>query len=266
MNPPDVSVIIPTYRRERELLEAINSVLAQSGIAFEVIVVDDSAEGSARDAVTSLHEPRVRYIARSEPSNGRPARVRNDGANLAVGRYLYFLDDDDILEADALASLAGALDAAPEAGVAFGIVTPFGLNQDVLPHHQKYFAEARRIALKLKGRWQLSAYQTFRGAALVCSAGMTRRSVFDAIGGFDVEIPICEDAEFWARVARGRGHVFVDKSVVRYRTGAPSLMHNLTENDEKMRVSAMMIQGKYRRAHGLVEYLAMKIWARKILR
>jgi glycosyltransferase involved in cell wall biosynthesis len=266
MDPVDVSVIIPTYRRERELLEAINSVLSQSGVAFEIIVVDDSAEGSARDAVASLRDPRISYIVRSEPSNGRPARVRNDGAKLAQGRYLYFLDDDDILEPNVLATLANALDAAPEAGLAFGVVAPFGLDKAGLPHHQQYFTEARRIARKLKGRWQLSAYQTFRGTALVCSAGMARRTAFDAIGGFDIEIPICEDAEFWARIARGRGHVFIDKPVVRYRTGAPSLMNNLAENDEKMRVSAQLIQGKYRRTHGLLDYLAMKIWARMILR
>ena len=262
----DVSVIVPTYHRERELLDAINSVRSQTGVAFEIIVVDDSPEGSARDTVASVNDPRVRYVLRPDPSKGRPAKVRNDGAKLARGRYLYFLDDDDMLEPGTLAELAKALDAAPGAGMAFGVISPFGVNADVLRHNQKYFAEARRIALKLRGPNQLSACLTFRSAILVCSAGMARRAFFEEVGGFDTEIPICEDAELWARISHGRGHVFLDRTVVRYRTGAPSLMHNLVENDEKLHASYRRIQGKYRQAHGPLKFYATKIWAKILLR
>jgi glycosyltransferase involved in cell wall biosynthesis len=266
MDPLDVSVIIPTYHREQQLLEALRSVLSQSGITFEVIVVDDSADASARSAVASLGDPRIRYLARPEPSKGRPALVRNDGAQLAQGRYLYFLDDDDILEEGTLATMSKALDAAPEAGMAFGVITPFGLDAAILQHNQGYFTEARRVALKLKGRRRLSAYLTFRSAVLVCSAGMARRSAFVQIGGFDPDIPVCEDVELWARIVRANGHVFIDKAVVRYRTGAPSLMHNLVENDEKLRIASHRIHKKYRQTNGLMEFIAMKLWARAIFR
>jgi glycosyltransferase involved in cell wall biosynthesis len=264
MDSVDISVIIPTYHREQQLLEAVNSVRVQQNVALEVIVVDDSADASARQVIESVNDPRVRYITRPEPSRGRPALVRNDGAKLANGRYLYFLDDDDISEPGALAAMSQALDAAPAAGMVFGVITPFGLDAEVLRHNQQYFAEARRIALKLKGRRQLSAYLTFRAAVLVCSAGMARRTAFTAVGGFDADIPVCEDAELWARIARASGYVFIDKTVVRYRTGAPSLMHNLVENDEKLRVSSRKIQDKYRKANGVLEFFAMKLWARAI--
>ena len=266
MDSVDVSVIIPTYHRERELLEAINSVLLQRGVALEVIVVDDSAEGSARAAVATISDKRVTYVLRPEPSRGRPARARNDGAALARGRYLYFLDDDDLMEPDVLAAMSKALDAAPAAGMAFGVVTPFGTDAGVLEHNRRYFSEARRIARQLKGGRQLSACLTFRGSILICSACMARRTAFEAVSGFDAEIPVCEDAELWARVAETTGFVFHDKPVVRYRTGAPSLMHNLAENDEKLHVSYRRIHGKYRRAHGTLRFFAMKIWARVILR
>jgi glycosyltransferase involved in cell wall biosynthesis len=266
MDSVDVSVIVPTYHRERELLEAINSVRSQSGVALEIIVVDDSPEGSARDTVESMNDPRVRYVLRPDPSKGRPAKVRNDGAKLARGRYLYFLDDDDMLEPGTLAVLSKALDSAPRAGMAFGVISPFGVNEEVLRHNQKYFSDARRVALKLKGPSQLSACLTFRPAILVCSAGMARSAFFEEVGGFDTEIPICEDAELWARISHGRGHVFLDRTVVRYRTGAPSLMHNLVENDEKLHASYRRIQGKYRQAHGALNFYAMKVWARTVLR
>jgi GT2 family glycosyltransferase len=266
MTPIDISVVIPTFRREKQLLEAIGSVLSQRDVTLEIIVVDDSPDGSARSAVASVTDPRVSYIQRAEPSGGRPALVRNEGARAAKGRYVHFLDDDDMLEPGALSALSTALDADPKAGMAFGVIVPFGLDEVKLRHHQKFFAEARRIARRLRGARQLSASLLFCPTVLVNSACMARREAFVAVGGFDAEIPVCEDADLWARIAHATGFVFLDRPIVRYRTGAASLMHNLAENDEKMSQSYRRIQNKYRETHGMLQYLAMKIWARATLR
>lgn len=265
MHSIDVSVVIPTFRRERELQEAVDSVLAQAGVSVEVIVVDDSPEGSADATVAAIADRRVQYRRRAVPSGGRPAIVRNDGAACATGRYLVFLDDDDQLAAGALLDLAGALDAQPAAGMAFGAVTPFGADIEDLRHNQDYFAEARRIARRLRRPRELGATLVYRPAILINSACMARRSVFTRIGGYDAEILICEDADLWSRMAQASGFVFVDRPVARYRTGAPSLMHNLARNDEKLRTSYRRIQGKYRQANGLLRSLAMKAWARVLL-
>jgi len=223
-------------------------------------------EGSARNVVSSVGDRRVHYIQRSEPSRGRPALARNDGAKLAGGRYLHFLDDDDMLEPNSLAVMSKALDAAPAAGMAFGVVDPFGRDEAGLRHHQQYFTEARRIARRLRRPHELSAVLLFGPAILVCSACMARRTAFAEAGGFDPEISVCEDAEFWARISHAAGYVFVDRPVVRYRTGAPSLMHDLAENDDKLNDSYRRIQGKYRRTHGLLKFMSMKLSARSILR
>jgi len=78
----------------------------------------------------------------------------------------------------------------------------------------------------------LTASLLFRPAVLVTSGGMARRDAFTAAGGFDGEIPVCEDTDLWARIAHATGAIFVNQAVARYRTGAPSLMHNLAEDDE----------------------------------
>lgn len=262
MNDVDVSVVIPTFYREAQLLEAIGSVLCQAGVSLEVIVVDDSGEQMARVAVGSVKDPRLRYVARSEPSGGRPALVRNQGGNLAEGRYIYFLDDDDLMRADTLRTMVAALDAEPEAGMAFGLVEPFGEDETVLRGERRYFRKAGLIARRLRGARELGARMVFMPALFVNSACMVRRTTFLASGGYDTEIQICEDAEFWGRVAHSSGYVFIDRPVVGYRTGAPSLMHNLAPDDEKLHTSYRRIQGKYRRAHGLLNFIAMKLTAR----
>jgi glycosyltransferase involved in cell wall biosynthesis len=262
----DVSVVIPTFHRERQLLEAIHSVLVQRRVSFEVIVIDDSVEGSALQAVQSVPDSRVRYVQRAEPSRGRPALVRNDGAQLARGRYLHFLDDDDVLEQDALWALSSTLDATPNAGMAFGVTVPFGDDEGVLRSQQRHFRQAARIARKLRGRLQLVANLVFKDTLLVNSVCMARRECFLACGGYDTIMPVCEDVDLWARISRAYGFVFVDRPIMHYRTGAPSLMHNLSESDARLHDSYRRGQGNYRARHGVIEFYLLKIWARTTLR
>lgn len=266
MSDIDVSVIIPTFHREQQVLEAIGSALAETALSIEVIVLDDSPEGSAFESVSSVHDPRLRYLKCATPSGGKPALVRNHGATLARGRYLHFLDDDDLLEPHALVALAKALESAPRAGMAFGIVIPFGDDERDLREQQTFFGEATRIARRLRGRMQLSANLLFHPTLLINSACMARRECFSGSGGYDSEMAVCEDVDLWARIARASGHVFVDRPVVRYRTGAPSLMHDLDVNDSRLDTSYRRSHAKYRASHGAAEFLLLKIWARTILR
>ena len=90
---PGVSVVIPTFRRLGPLQEAIESALHQQGVDVEVIVVDDSPEGSARDAVLAYRHERVRYAQPETPSGGRPGhsaqrrrRARDEGVRSLPGR------------------------------------------------------------------------------------------------------------------------------------------------------------------------------------
>jgi glycosyltransferase involved in cell wall biosynthesis len=248
------------------LLEAIDSALQQADVSVEVLVVDDSAEGSARAAVESVRDPRVQYIQRKEPSGGLPALPRHEGAERAKGRYLYFLDDDDILMPGTLKVMSNALDATASAGMAFGTVEPFGPDERSLRHNQQYFGRARAIARRLHSHRELSACLVFRPSILVNSACMGRRSAYFAVGGYDIEVPVCEDADLWGRIAHSTGYVFIDRPVVRYRTGAPSMMHNLAEQDEKLHISYRRIQSKYRKIQGPFKFLARKIWVRAVLR
>jgi glycosyltransferase involved in cell wall biosynthesis len=104
---PLFSVIIPTYNRPRMLGEAVESVLAQTVEDFECIVV---ADGSPTPPVLPA-DPRVRLVRRA--TNGGVAAARNTGMDTAVGRYLTFLDDDDLYTPERLARGLEGLRRAP---------------------------------------------------------------------------------------------------------------------------------------------------------
>ena len=263
--PVDVSVVIPTHRREREVVHAVRSALGQRGVNVEVLVLDDSADGSARAAVESLDDARVAYLRRDVPSGGRPALVRNEGAELARGRYLHFLDDDDMLADGALEAVVQALDARPDVGVAVGQVLPFGDDAGWLQDKRSYFRWAAGVGPRLPSRYHFVAHILFRGTIMVNSACAIRRECFAALGGFDPTIPVYEDVEFFTRGVRRFGFVYVDRPVLHYRTGAPSLMHALQGDNTKVVESYAIMYRKYREEHGVLEFRALQLFAKVAL-
>lgn len=257
MLDPLVSVVIPTFHREEMVVGAVRSALSQAGVSVEVIVLDDSAEGSAEPAITALGEPRVRYVRRREPSGGNPAIVRNEGLAMARGQYVHFLDDDDLLEDGALAATVGALERTPSAGVAMGIVVPFGDDPAALRHEQAYFAAAARKLRLAHSRFSLVARMLFSDTPLVNSDCTVRRTCALAVGGYSVGVALCEDVDFYLRAIRRCGFIFVDWPVVRYRTGTPSLMHSF-HDVTLLRKSYQRIFDRYRQEHGTAEFTFMR--------
>lgn len=143
----DVSVVIPTFRRNQELAEAIASVQAQQGVSLEILVVDDSPEGSAQPVAESLGDRRLCYLRNLHPTGGIPSVARNLGWPRASGRFVHFLDDDDIVPAGHYAAVIAAFASRPEVGLVFGRVEPFGVCPEAqLQHERRYFAQAARNA------------------------------------------------------------------------------------------------------------------------
>jgi len=107
MSDPLFSIIIPTYNRPDFLPEAIDSVLNQTITDLECIVVDDAGPVAAMVP----EDPRVNLIRR--PSNGGEPAARNTGISAATGRYVTFLDDDDVFTRDRLQIALQGLERAP---------------------------------------------------------------------------------------------------------------------------------------------------------
>jgi len=100
-----VSVIIPTFRRPDSFLRAARSVLAQRGVAFELIAIDNSPEGSAHAAFQQIElESGIPFRWAHEPKPG-VAQARNAALKLASGKLIAWLDDDEEAPPHWLASL-----------------------------------------------------------------------------------------------------------------------------------------------------------------
>lgn len=111
-----VSVILPTYNCCGLLREAVACVLDQDLADFELLVVDDGSTDATRETVESFGDSRIRYC----PRNHRGVYVaRNAGLDLAGGRYVAWLDSDDLWPREYLRTMVAALEASGDYGVAY---------------------------------------------------------------------------------------------------------------------------------------------------
>lgn len=118
--PPDVSVIVPVNGRHEYVRDAVRSVQGQSLGTFELLLCDDDAEPATREVIEAAarSDSRIRVLPRGDRPKGGCAR-RNDGVRAANGRYLVFLDCDDVLRIDCLRDRVAWMDRRPE--LAFGV-------------------------------------------------------------------------------------------------------------------------------------------------
>ena len=122
---PRISVVIPTYNRAKMACDCVASVLAADWPDIEVVVVDDCSPDNTADELRRRfgEDRRVRYM-RNE-TNSFQAVSRNNGAKVATGEYLFFLDDDNKVDAAIFKELIAAFGRHPDAG----LVAPLAVHQ-----------------------------------------------------------------------------------------------------------------------------------------
>ncbi|MHB9109254.1 MAG: glycosyltransferase family 2 protein [Armatimonadota bacterium] len=185
---PTVSVIIPSHRSADFTNQAVASVMRQTFTDYEIIVVDD---GSGDDVVSRYRfPPSVRLIRRQQNSGGASA-PRNAGIRAARGRYLAFLDSDDIWLPDKLAMQVAVLDTRPEVGVTFC-------------HYQVVDEVLHPLARQLPPV-DLTG-DVVRQLLISCfirtpSLTLVRRTALEAAGEFDETLTRGEDWGLWLRLA-----------------------------------------------------------------
>lgn len=111
-----VSVIIPVYGAEKFIAATVQSVLDQTFKDFELLLIDDGSPDRSIEICQQFTDPRIRIIR--QPNRGVSA-ARNNGIRQAQGKYLAFLDADDLWTSDKLAKQVQQLDDSPEVGVSF---------------------------------------------------------------------------------------------------------------------------------------------------
>ena len=212
---PRVSVIIPTFNRANLAREAIESVLSQTFQDFEIIVIDDGSTDKTKEVLFGIQSDKVRYIYQT---NKGPAAARNAGIRIAKGKYIAFLDSDDLWLPTKLEKQLELFEKLPpEVG---------------LVHCSVFLKKEKNLTLKqakARGNPLRDFLLNTDNAYLSTPASLVKRECFDKIGLFDETLRVSEDKDFCIKIAQHYKVDYVNEPLVIVRQIGEGLTRGLVD-------------------------------------
>jgi glycosyltransferase involved in cell wall biosynthesis len=228
MAPVEVSIVTIFLNAGKFLPEAIESVLAQTFRGWELLLVNDgSSDGSVAVAQAYAHRypDKIKFLEHAAGCNLGKSASRNLGLRHAVGRYVAFLDADDVLMPDKLERQVRILEANPGAAMVYGRTQYWHAWTGAPDHRQRDFISDLGVeAGRLFAPPLLMTRFLRNGGTVPCLCALVaRRSVIEELGGFDESIQqLYEDQVLIAKICTAK-EVYVEAGVgERYRQHADS--------------------------------------------
>ena len=203
MSNPLVSIITPVYNGEQYLLAAIESGLAQTYQNFELLIVNDGSIDNSADIIKPfLKDSRVIYI---EQKNAGVAAARNTAIKQARGKYVGFLDQDDLWRNNKLEVQVAALE--QDESVA-------------LVHSRQDYIDLQGNKIDYEWITGASGYcfkDMFKKNRIAVLTVLIRKTIIDEIGLFNEQLSGTDDYEMWLRVTLKYPIQYVDQALAFYR-------------------------------------------------
>ena len=210
-----VAVIIPCYRDSYSLARALDSVLAQSRMPDEIIVVNDASPETAEIEAVLVAYQQIKYIV--NPQNLGLAATRNIGVAAASSSIVSFLDADDELHPQKIELQLSLY--RPDQAISCRVARI--RNERGIDHVVRYDCAVKYSVLKDSSR--LVSRNALTGASLMIS-----RELFLSLGGYDENLRSCEDFDLWLRLLDKGVFVFnVELPLYLYRINESGLSRNL---------------------------------------
>lgn len=205
-----VSVVIPTYNRAELITTAINSVITQTYQNWEIIVVDDNSQDNTESIVNSIKDRRIRYFRHQTNLGGSIAR--NTGIQMSQGRYIAFLDSDDLwlpLKLQLQLETISAQNTNPDNVVSY---TKFQKSNRVFYRH---------LILPHRGKKKdetVADYLFLQGGEILTSTMIVSRSLATA-HPFRASLPNHQDLDFTLQLEQqGADLIFVPQVLTKWHT------------------------------------------------
>ena len=208
---PSVSVIMPAYNVASMIMEALDSVFAQTYKNFEVIVINDGSPDT--DMLERVLMPYLERIVYIKQQNRRAAGARNTGIRQARGQFLAFLDSDDGWKPEYLASQMSVFERTPSLQMVYA---------DAF-----YHPVSLPVPKRYKDACPSHGPVTFQALVLeqchVCvSCTVVRKQTILNAGLFDENLPCCDDYDMWLRVAYSGANITYHQETLGWvRAGRP---------------------------------------------
>lgn len=211
---PMVSVVMPAFNASRTIAESIMSVIEQGYQDWELIIVDDGSVDSTGEIVGSFNDPRIIYL---KQSNRGVAAARNSAIKKATGKYIAFLDADDLWNEEKLASQVDFMESNEQRCISHTGYKSFVDSRENVIENKLFYPFAIKSDLE---RLLVFNY-------LATLTVMVKRETLERVGFFDETYMGAEDWELWTRVLlSGCAIGYIEKELAFYREGTSGLSKN----------------------------------------
>ncbi len=196
---PFFSVIVPTFNRASIVSRAVESVLSQTYVHFELIIVNDGSSDNTKKIIMSYDDPRIHYI---ETDNRGVSAARNTGTMKSTGSHAAFLDSDDQWLPEKLHCDASFIRE----------------NPNYLIHQSDEFWVRSGRRVNKRNIHTKKAGTIFKESLAMCmvspSSAVINTSFLMKTGLFDEKMPVCEDYDLWLRITAEHPVGLIDKKLI----------------------------------------------------
>lgn len=200
---PKVSILMTAFNREKHILESINSLLESTYQNWELIILDDCSKDKTYEIAKNFEKTDSRIKVYKNSKNLGQFNNRNEIVKYSSGKYLKYLDSDDLIYPYGLEVLVHFMEKFPNAG--YGLCSLKQHPETIYP-----------IYLNPRESYQwhyIKKFQIFHKAPL---SSIIKKDVFDAIGGFPHEA-VSGDFAMWNLLAQEHSVVLMPQGIVWYR-------------------------------------------------
>lgn len=216
-----ISVIIPAYNAQRTILETIESVRQQTFQDIEIIVINDGSTDQTSSIINSIYDSRIQFY---DYPNGGPSIARNRGITHANGKYISFIDADDLWTPDKLEKQLAALKTNQKAGVAYSWVAVMPEKKDVSDSEELSLFSGNKATF-MGDVYSELLLENFIGNG---SNILARDEAIAFVGEFDPNLQPSEDWDYYIRLAAKYHFALVPEHQILYRKTEGTLSTNVS--------------------------------------
>lgn len=231
----NVSVIIPTHNRVGGATRAVESVLNQTVLPKEIIVVDDYSDVPAK---VDAKSDDVEIIVHRFSENKGACAARNKGVELSSGDVLMFLDDDDTWKPDKIKNQLHIFDNNPDVGLVYSARS--------VVYDDDRETEAYQITPNPNMQGDIYSDIFYANHIGTTSSVAIKRDIFDKAGGFDINLPCLQDYDLWIRCTKITKVDFDPNPTVVYEVSRTGKSQISSSGDKHPRAVAYMLN-KYKK-------------------
>lgn len=233
---PAISIVMPTFNQAQFIQDAINSILNQTFMDFELIVVNDGSTDDTEKVVLSFLDPRIKYFKKE---NGGTGSALNEGFRQATGKYETWLSSDNMLYRTAFQEMFDCLEARPDIDYVYGnceigVMDSTGLVEDF----------RKNLKDEISQEWDPNALFQHYFLGIVW---LWRRGLREQAGEFQLEP--CEDYDMVLRMVEAGGRFyFLDRCLGWFRRHSGNISAKIARGDRHFYPSMVIQKARQRRA------------------